>query len=102
MANNSCPHCQAAISLSNFMMSTNPFQLKCPACQQIIKYKPWIMLFNGLLIVAFVGLMIYIVPQLIADPRGFRSTMRLTMLGSLIVVIMFYGITYMVDPFERS
>ncbi|XSG73184.1 hypothetical protein ACP8Y2_13410 [Herpetosiphon llansteffanensis] len=83
-------------------MSTNPFQLKCPNCQQIIKYKTWVMALNGILIVAFLGLIIYLIPQIIADPRGFRSTMRLMLLSSFVILLIFFGITYMADPFERS
>lgn len=102
MASKSCPHCQAPIGLSTFLMSTNPFQIKCPACHHIIKYKPWIMAVNGLFVAAFVGLLIYIVPQLIADPRGFRSTMRLLMFGFIVIGLLFSGIIYLGDPFQRS
>jgi len=102
MANKSCPRCQAPIGFNTFLMSTNPFQIKCPACRQTIKYKAWVIAVNGLLIAAFVGLLIYLIPQIIADPRGFRSTMRLIMFSSIVILLILYGITYMIDPFERS
>ena len=102
MASKSCPHCQSPIGLNTFLMSTNPFQLKCPNCQQMLKYKTWVKALNGMLIVAFLGLLIYLIPQIIADPRGFRTTMRLMMLSSLVILVMIFGITYMADPFERS